>query len=202
MKTLKLAALAATMVFASAMADETDQGGEREMKIQVMMTGDGGDDATTINWTSSDPNMDLHNMQIGESRSIVDDSGRAILVTKVEEGLRFDVDGKSVVMPDVGTHAGYATFASLDGNHSAEENFDVAVVGAGHAMATPVVMAGPPADGVTIITREPLDAATQESIRAVLMSAGHDDEVSFIAGGSATGAGNVRVIQRQVEVVQ
>ena len=201
MKTLQLAGLAATMIFASALADEDAQGGAHEMKIQVMVMGEGTDDATTINWTSNDPDMDLHNMQIGESRSIVDDSGRAILVTKVEEGLRFDVDGNSVIMPDVGANAGYMTIAALDGTHPADESFDIEVTGAGHAVAGSV-MASPVMDGVTIITREPLDAATQESIRAVLLSAGHSDKVSFIAGSGPTGAGNVRVIQKKVEIVQ
>jgi len=190
MKTLQLAALAATIVFGSALADDSEQVVEKELKIQMAVT---SDDGTAMNWTSTDPNMDLHNLQIGETRSIVDDSGRSILVTKVEEGLRFDVDGESVVLPDMGAPGGHMAFVSSDGG---DHDFDVQVIGSGHAMASAV------SDGVMIITGEPLDAATQESIRAVLQSAGNNDDVTFIDGSSRGHDGNVHVISKKIEIVQ
>jgi hypothetical protein len=196
MNTLKLAILASSMIVGAALADDAAQTAEKEMTIQVVVAGDGTGEGATINWTSNDPNMDLHNMQIGESQSIVDDAGRAILVTKVEEGLKFDVDGESVVIPDMGEHGTHMALISADGINGIDHDVDVQVIGSGHAMASPVT------DGVMIITSEPLDAATQESIRAVLQSAGNNDEVTFIDGGNSGGDGTVRVVRKKVEIRQ
>jgi hypothetical protein len=195
MNTFKLAALATLMLGGAAVAADDQQPVERDMRMQIVVAGDAGD-GTTINWTSNDPDLDLHNMQVGESRSIVDDSGRSVLVTKLQDGLKFDVDGESVVVPDMGNHGTSVAFVAADGVPGIEHDFDVQVLGSGRAMASPV------ADGIMIITREPLDAATQESIRAVLLSAGNDDEVTFIADNGSESDGKVHVIRRTVEITQ
>ena len=54
--------------------------------------------------------------------------------------------------------------------------------------------------GVTIISDEALDASTQESIKAVLQSAGRDDEVIFIDGSSGPDGKQVRVIRKKIEI--
>lgn len=197
MNTLKLAALATTMLFGTALADDDGQAIEHEMKMQVIVSADGSSAGTAINWTSDDPNLDLHNMQVGESRSIIDDDGRSILITKEEDGLRFDVDGESVVIPDMGDpgnmRASSIALVSADGMQTIDHDIDVQVIGSGHAMASPV------SDGVMIFSREPLDASTQETIRSVLQSAGNDDEVTFIDGSGSDG--HTRVIRKQIEIV-
>ena len=55
-------------------------------------------------------------------------------------------------------------------------------------------------EGVTIISAEPLDDSVRESIRSVLISAGNDDEVTFIDGSANDG--QVRVIKKRIEVQQ
>ena len=55
--------------------------------------------------------------------------------------------------------------------------------------------------GVTIISGEPLDASTQESIKAVLLSVGSDDEVTFISHGDGSD-GQVQMLRKRVEVIQ
>ena len=79
----------------------------------------------------------------------------------------------------------------LDGG----ESVDVRVIGGGMH-----VMEGHATDGVTIISGEPLDDSVKESIRSVLISAGHDDEVQFI-DGSGDGE-HVRVIKKRIEIEQ
>ena len=196
MKTLKLAALAVTIIFGAALANAQET--EHEIKVQIIVTGDGSDAENVINWTSNDPNIDLHNMQIGESQAIVDDSGRSILVTKEAEGLRFDIDGESIVIPDFGemenVHGTTMAFISADGTQTIDHDIDVQIIGDGHAMASPMT------DGVMIITSEPLDASTQESIRSVLLSAGNDDEVTFIDGSGDGSGRHVKVLRKTIEI--
>jgi hypothetical protein len=196
MNTLKLAVLGVSMIFGSALADDTDVDTGHEVQIEVIVADGDMSDATTIDWTNTNPDIDLQNMQVGESQSIVDDSGRSILVTKEENGLRFNVDGKSVLMPEFGeVHGAHMmTLVSTDGAQSVDHGFDIEVMGGGHAMASPV------ADGVMIVTKEPLDASTQESIRSVLQSAGNTDEVTFIDGSAAGSGRHVKVIRKKVEL--
>jgi hypothetical protein len=196
MKTLKLAVLGISMIFGSALADDDVVDTGHEVQIEVIVADGDMSEATTINWTNSNPDIDLQNMQVGESQSIIDESGRSILVTKEENGIRFDVDGKSVLMPDIGeVHGAHMmTLVSADGLQSVDHDFDIEVMGGGHAMASPV------ADGVMIITGAPLDASTQESIRSVLQSAGNTEEVTFIDGSAAGSGRHVKVIRKKVEL--
>ena len=196
MKTLKLASLAATIIFGTALVNAQET--EHEIKMQIIVTGDGSDGEHVVNWSSSDPNIDFQSMQVGESQAIVDDSGRSVLVTKEADGLRFDVDGESIVIPDMGHIDGmgesHMAFISAEGLEDIEHNIDVQVIGDAHAMASPVT------DGVMIITKEPLDATTQESIRSLLQSVGNNDEVTFIDGSSDGNGRHVKVIRKTVEI--
>lgn len=201
MKSLQLVALAASLVYASAWADDTDQAVEHEVKIKVVVAGDGTDSPTEVNWTNHDPNIDLDNMQVGESQSIVDDDGRSILVTRQEDGLRFDVDGKSVVVPDFadvrgGPHGTSMAFVSADGITEFDHDVDVTIVGGGegHAMASPV------AGGTMIVTKEPLDQATQDGIRSLLQSSGNTEEVTFIDRNGSSNGYRHRIVRKTIEV--
>ncbi len=133
----------------------------------------------------------MHAMQVGETRSIVDESGRSILITREEEGFKFEVDGKTVMVPEIGEPGQYATFV---GGPDVTADFDVEIIADDFSMHD--------GNSVTIISGEPLDAATQESIKAVLQSAGRDDTVTFIHGGGSTDARQVKVIRKVVEIQQ
>ena len=164
---------------------------EQETKIELIVADEVGDKATRIDWTSNDPNIDFMSMQVGESQSIVDESGRNILVTKEEGGLRFNVDGESIIVPDMGEmHGEHMAIAMVaaDGSTTLERDIDVNVIH-GNATAT--------APGAMIITDKPLDAATQDSIRSLLQSAGEND-VKFVASDSENR--QIKVIRKQVEV--
>ena len=187
MKTLKLLAWAVTLIFSAAAADVEEQ---RVMKIVV--ASDSPDQSTAIHWSSGNSDIDMQGMQVGESQSIVDEAGRSVLVTRETEGFRFDVDGETIVVPDFGP---YEHMALMDGaDFSSDVN--VEIIG-DHQM-----MSGGDASGVTIISGEALDAITKESIRAVLQSAGRDDEVTFIDGSDGSGGKQVRVIKKQIEIAQ
>jgi len=193
MNSLRLAFLATTIIFVAAPAYAQEE--EHEIKMQVIVSGDGSESENVINWTSNDPNIDFQNMQVGESQAIVDESGRSVLVTKEADGLRFDVDGESVVIPDMGDmHGSTMTMVSADGMVDIDHDIDVQLIGGGHAMASPVT------EGVMIITKEPLDATTQESIRSLLQSVGNNDEVTFIDGNNGPGGRHVKVIRKTVEL--
>ena len=42
------------------------------------------DDSTSFHWVSDDSGFDMQNMQVGETHSIVDESGRSVLITRQE----------------------------------------------------------------------------------------------------------------------
>jgi len=184
MKTLKFLAWAVTLIFSAAVADAEEY---QEMKIVV--ASDSSDDPTTIRWVYDNSDIDMQSMQIGESQSIVDESGRSILITRETEAFRFDIDGETITVPDFGD---YEHIALMDGSDYTA-NVDVEIMGEHQMLAS----GGP--SGVTIISGEALDETTKESIKAVLQSAGRNDEVTFIDGGGSDGK-HVRVVKKIVEI--
>ena len=195
MKIQKYLAFAMIPLFAATAVADVEE--EREMKIVVAGAVSG--DHETIHWTTGGvPGLDMHNMQVGETQSFIDDTGRSVLVTREESGFRFDVDGKTINVPAPGVAGDYLTLA---GATDATAVFDVEFVG-DHP---PPPFPPPPfheANGVTIISNEPLDATTQESIKSVLLSAGRDDEVTFIDRSKGFAGGRVHAIRKTVEVEQ
>jgi len=165
MKLLTLAALAALMTFGTAMAQEV----EKKMEIKVVVSGDGPDEASAVRWVSDD----VDDLAVGESRTIENESGKTVTITRAEEGLNFDVDGKTVMVPDMGEHGTHMAFV---GDGTMQEDIDVQVTGDAH------VMRAHHPEGVTIISGTPLDESVRESIRSVLISAGSNEEVTFIDG--------------------
>ena len=71
--------------------------GKHERIIKVVKTG--GDSDIHIEIDSNDMGFNLDDLQVGESRSVVDDDGRSILVTRSDDGFSFTVDGKTIDLP-------------------------------------------------------------------------------------------------------
>jgi hypothetical protein len=188
MKTLKVLAWAVTLIFSTATADVEER---RVMKIVV--ASDSSGDSTAFHWSSNDSDFDMQGMQLGETHSIVDESGRSVLITREAEGFKFDVDGETVVVPDFDFDAPHMAFV---GGSDFSTGVDVEILG-GYSM-----MSNHDSSGVTIISGEALDASIQESIKAVLQSAGRDDEVIFIDGSGAADGKHVRVIRKNIEIAQ
>jgi len=180
MNNLKLAALAALLVFGAATAQEVEK--KRQLKVVIA-----GDEATEVDWTSGEMDFDMQDLAVGESRTIENDAGKSVTITRAEEGFSFDVDGKTVMMPDMGAHGTHMAFVDAGGIHEAidiDMDSDVHVMKAHHP------------EGVTIVSGKPLDQSVKDSIRSVLISAGNDEEVTFI-DGSEEGR---RVMIKKIEI--
>lgn len=189
MRTLKLAATAVLLIFgATTFAQE-----EHQMKFKVIVAEEGADQTTSVSWSGADADFDIQDMQVGESRSIIDDSGQSVLITRETDGYKIDVDGKTIMMPEMpgmGPHGAHMAF--VDGG---ETDIDVQVIGHEGFMTS----GGP--EGVTIISAEALDDSTKASIEAVLQSAGRNDKVIFIDSSGGSDGEHVKIIHKHVEVV-
>ena len=130
---------------------------------------------------------DLHGMQEGENRSIIDESGRNILVTREADGFTLNIDGEIIELPMMfGRHHG------MDWSEDGEE-VDVNV----HVMHRAQIEGRHDMNGTMIISGKPIDAATQQQIKLLLESAGYESDVSFIDREAAHG--EQIVIKRIVE---
>ena len=128
-------------------------GEETHQRIEVKVISDDGGDRTHFVLDSDELGFSLHDMQVGENQSVVDKEGRAVLITRTEDGFSFEVDGQIIDMP------------AFDGMHP--------------SMAPHAMMAD---EGVMIISGKEIDEATQQVIRTALESAGHEG-VHFVGGG-------------------
>ncbi len=160
-----------------------------EMKIAIVESD--GDSETRIELDSDDMGFNLHDMQVGENRSIVDREGRSILVTRGEDNFAFEIDGKTIEMPAFDGHDRGNVWVSK-GDFAPEGDFDIRVMHDGRA---PRAMG---MEGVMIVSEKEIDEATQQIIRTALESTGHEN-VHF-AGGHEGGPHRVHVIKKVVEV--
>ena len=176
----------AVLVAAASLAAAAIAGEEMRHKIAIAVVDDDGTGETRVELDSDDLGFNLHDMQEGENRSIVDKSGRTILVTRAADGFTFDVDGKTIRMPAFdGHHEGHMGDIDMHVMHE----MDMATA---HSM-----------EGAMIITEKPVDDATQQAIRSMLESAGHGSEIRFVDTTSGMdGHHKIRVIEKKVEVTK
>ncbi len=189
MKLRKLALVLAAL----GMATVALAGEHMKTKMVIAVVDSDSQGEVRLELDSDDLGFDLHDMQEGENRSIVDESGRSILITREADGYAFDVDGKTIKMPLFDDDLHGAVWMS-DGDHGdfdfdIDVMHDVSVAGA-HGM-----------DGVMIVSQKPIDEATQQAIKSMLQSAGHGDEVRFIDTEGADGGPHmIKVIEKKVVV--
>ncbi len=153
-------------------------GEEHEMKIEIAVD-DGTSAPTVIRLDSDDMGFKLHELQEGESRSVVDGTGQSILVTRMADGFVFDVDGKKIKVP--GMHDDHMAYVSVDAEGDGHRDIDVRV------MKRIEVKGDANPDDVTIISGKTLDDSTKEAIRSVLISAGHAGKTLFLDGSELHG---------------
>jgi hypothetical protein len=149
-------------------------GQEHHTKMEIKVVSDDGDGETRLVLDSDELGFSLHDMQVGENQSIVDREGRPVLITRTAEGFEFEVDGKTIQMPNI------------EDGHAMRKHPG----GPTHAMAT--------RDDVMIISGKEIDEATKQIIREALAAAGHDS-VHF-ADGHGPESHEVNVITKVVEV--
>ena len=151
-----------------------------------MVAGDARDQATEVQFSSDSMDFAMQDLAVGETRTIESDSGKTISITRAEQGFRFDHDGESVMMPDIGAHGTMMTMVDAGAMHEAI-NVDSAV----H------VMKSQHPEGVTIVSGMPLEQSVKDSIRSVLISAGNNEEVTFIDGKQD----GRRVMVKKIEMI-
>ena len=186
MNAKQTATLLATILFATA----AYAGEEEHHKMEIKVIADDGGDATHLTLNSDELGFDLHDMQLGENRSIVDKDGRSILVTRGEDNFTFNIDGKEIEIPAFDGHGGGNVWASKVDH---VKDIDVHVMRGGMA---PNVMFND--ESVMIFSGKAIDEATQQIIRTALESAGHEN-VHFTGGGEG-GPHGVHVVSGVVEM--
>ena len=185
-----------SVVLASGLAIADDV--EVKKEIKVVVAGDGD----AVEWVSSGTDLDLDSLAVGETRTIENESGEPITVTRTAEGLSFDINGEAITIPDIDANGPHMAFVGHGGDH---ENIDIRVIrkdGDGDMQFVghdAVAIQSHHPEGITIISGNALDDSVKESIRSVLISAGLDDEVRFI-DSSHHGEHRVRVIEKKVVV--
>ena len=182
------ASTVAILCFAAASVASEDV----QTKMRIAVVDDGADNEIHLDLDSAEMGFNLHDMQVGENRSIVDESGQSILITRKEDGFVFDVDGKQIELPNFdGDHHG-AVWVSAD--HG--EDVDV------HVMKDVRFAAADSMDGIMIMSGKPIDEATQQAIKSLLESAGHGSDVNFINHEQHHGDGEhqVKVIRKTIEI--
>ena len=190
----------AVIVVIGLFASTVWSGEEMHHKVEIKVISDDDDGETHLVLDSEDLGFNLHDMQIGENQSVVDKDGRAVLVTRNEDGFSFEVDGKTIDMPALdGLHEKNVWISKSDGAPDVDIEIRTLAGGMGkhHAMA-PMAMFDE--EGVMIISGKEIDAATQQIIRTALESAGH--ESVYFSGGHEGGRHQLHVVKKVVEVTQ
>lgn len=167
-----------------AMLTFTAYAGDKNHVMKIEIASDDGAGETRLVLDSDELGFDLHDMQVGENQSIVDSEGRPVLITRTEDGHTFDVDGKTIEMPDMMTVHGENVWV---GDIDVDKRADA-------ARSPPVLMGG---EGVVVISGKEISEATQQAIRDALAADGHPN-VDF-AGGHDEEIHRVKIIQKVVE---
>ncbi len=164
---------------------------EAKMKMSITVIDDSDDGEVRFELDSDELGFNLHEMQEGENRSIVDESGRTILITRNAGGFTFDVDGKTIEMPAFdGEHHGAVWVGDEDGE-------DVEF----HVMRNANFISADSMGGIMIMSGKPIDEATQQAIKSLLESSGHGSDVRFIDhAGPHGGPHGIKVIKKHIEV--
>lgn len=188
-------------VFTFVLAAAAFAGEQHRMHVEVVVEDD-ANGAQVFRFDSADAGFNLHDMQVGESRTITGESGETALVIRTEDGFEFDVNGKKIKMGDIGGASGYTMGF---GEHHAEMLINAGEdVHIAHKVKVMKFDGAGTGNNVTIITNDSLDDTTQQQIRDVLSSSGHTGEVTFIDTKSAHGdhaaMKRVHVIRQEVDV--
>jgi len=150
-------------------------GEEQRTHIKIAVAGD-GKDHQVIEFNSQDSDIDLENLAVGESKSLTDTAGKEVTVTRTENGLEFDVDGKKIEIDHLpgGMHGEHDIDIEIDGhdmdNIIIEKHKNVRVIKSDST------------DGVTIISSNEIAAEARAKIEEILKNVGENGDVMFIDG--------------------
>lgn len=176
-------------------------GEKQETHIKIVTDdADGG-----FEWHSTDPNADFSDLDVGESKTITDDDGKEVTVTRTEEGFEFDVGGEKIQLMEFTDDGNVTVDIDVvhdgDGRHMVHKDGDIVIEKSKNVR----IIKTDDAAGVTIISSDEIDDETRAKIKAALQEAGKDGEVLFIDGSElgddaqAHGEHDVRIIRKKVE---
>ncbi len=163
---------AATAVLLASLFPALAVAGQAHQQKLVIAIDDGTEDGQVfINVDDAQDAIDIDKLQVGESRSIVDEQGRSILLTKTETGLDLNVDGRVIALPSYDDAQADLEAAGVHPDSDVEIERRIRV--------ERTIDGGDP---VTIISNGVIDDATKEQIRSILSSSGQTGDVVFIDG--------------------
>ena len=121
-----------------------------ERKLQIAIDDGTGDGQFFIDMDDGHTAIDLDDLQLGETRSLVDSNGRPILITRTQDGFELNVDGKQIELPNF-DHPTSGSWIPAD--HDMDIDVDV-------TRELRVERVGD-ADGITIISGKSIDETTK-----------------------------------------
>ena len=189
----------AVFIWVSLIATAAMAGEEHRTHIKIEVDGDKAEHRV-IEFDSQDSDINLHDLEVGETRTLTDKSGQEVVVTRTEGGMEFDVEGETIELNHV--------IGDFDGEHEIE------IIRDGHETEDVIVkkhkkvrmIKTQDSSGVTIISGDEIDDATRAKIEAALKEAGKDGDVQFIDGSElggeaqAHGEHEVRIIRKEIDV--
>lgn len=131
--------------------------------------------------------LDITELEVGESRQLFDEEGREVLVTRLEEGLEVKVDGETIEILHPGhvgihgDHDGKRVIIKKIGEHGDDVDVDVEVLGEAHGEHSRVIVRGLGNAADRLIESgalDSLDAETRQQILDALDTGGSEGEES------------------------
>lgn len=167
-----------------------------EHRIEIAINGD-DKGLGEFRFDSHDADIDLHELEVGESGTYTDDDGNDVTVTRNEDGFEFEVAGETTIVADVmhGEHDLRMLHLAYEG-----ENLVVEKVHKVHVVDTDVDV------GVTIISGDEIDVDTRARIEQVLKEADKDGKIVFIDSSELSGNDGtdrkheVRIVKKEINV--
>lgn len=184
-------------------------GEERSEQIKVVVKTDDGSGPVKIELDSDSMGFALNDLKEGESRTILDEGGKTVIIKRAGEDYEFTVDGKTIELPVAhqghgeGMQHVFMVRADVDGEATGEQEVDVQVI----RLKDDGAKGGP--EDILIFSGNPLSDSVKEDIRSVIRKSGHDGDVNFIdrsdAGDNASewhsaDGKKVKIIKRKVEI--
>ncbi len=73
---------------------------QKQMRLKIAVN-KSDESNTSFDFDSETAGFDLQKMQVGESQTITDSSGKPALLTRTEDGFEFDIDGEKIDVADI-----------------------------------------------------------------------------------------------------
>jgi hypothetical protein len=95
-----------TIIFFAMLLSVAAFASEKQRHIQLKVQTDEGEAAsmTAFRFDSDKAGFNLDELQLGESRSYIDEAGNNMFVVRTEDGFDFDINGRKISLPGFSTH--------------------------------------------------------------------------------------------------